>query len=29
MDTDSFIVDIKTEEIYIDLSKDLETRFDT
>ena len=29
MDTDSFIVNIKIEEIYIGLPKDLETRFDT
>ena len=27
--TDSFIVFIKTEEIYIDIGKDVETRFDT
>ena len=27
--TDSFIVYIKTEEIYIDIGKDVETRFDT
>ena len=29
LDTDSFIVYIKTEDIYSDISKDLETRFDT
>ena len=29
MDTDIFIVYIKTEDIYIDISKDSETRFDT
>ena len=29
MDTDSFIVYIKTEDIYIDIAKDFETRFDT
>ena len=28
MDTDSFIVYIKTEEIYSDIAKDVETRFD-
>ena len=29
LDTNSFIVYIKTEDIYIDLAKDVETRFDT
>ena len=29
MDTDIFIVYIKTEDIYIDISKDSEARFDT
>ena len=29
MDTDSFIVYIKTKDIYIDISKDVETRFYT
>ena len=29
MDTDSFIVYIKTEYIYINIAKDVETRFDT
>ena len=29
MATDIFIVYIKTEDIYIDISKDSETRFDT
>ena len=28
-DTDSSIVYIKTENIYVDISKDAETRFDT
>ena len=28
MDTDSFIVYIKTEDIYSDIAKDVETRFD-
>ena len=28
MDTDSFIVDVKTEDIYKDLSEDVETKFD-
>ena len=28
IDTDSFIVYIKTEDIYIDVTKDVETRFD-
>ena len=28
-DTDSFIIYIKTEHIYLDISKDIETRFDT
>ena len=27
--TDSFIKQIKTEHIYLDISKDIETRFDT
>ena len=29
MDTDSFIVYIKAEDIYIDISKDVERRLDT
>ena len=29
MDPDSFIVYIKTEDIYADIVKDVETRFDT
>ena len=29
MDTDSFIVFIKTEDIYKDIAEDVETRFDT
>ena len=29
MDTDSFIVYIKTDYIYKDIAKDVETRFDT
>ena len=29
MDIDSFIVCIKTENIYVDIAKDVETRFDT
>ena len=29
MDTDSFIVYIKTEDIYSDITKDVETRIDT
>ena len=29
MDTDIFIVHIKTENIYVDIAKDVETRFDT
>ena len=29
MDTDSFIVYIKTEDIYADIAKDVEARFDT
>ena len=29
MDTDGFIVNIKTEDIYSDISKDVETRFYT
>ena len=29
MDTGSFIVYIKTEDIFIDIAKDFETRFDT
>ena len=28
MDTDSFIVYIKTEDIYVNIAKDVETRFD-
>ena len=29
IDTDSFIVYIKTESIYVDIAKDVETKFDT
>ena len=29
IDTDSFIVHIKMEDIYKDISEDIETRFDT
>ena len=29
MDTDSFIVYIKTDHIYKDIAEDIETRFDT
>ena len=29
MDTDSFIVNIKTKHIYKNIAKDVETRFDT
>ena len=29
MDTDSFIVSIKTDDIYEDIAEDVETRFDT
>ena len=29
MDTDSFIVHVKTEDIYKDLAEDVETKFDT
>ena len=29
MDTDSFIIYIKTEDIYSDIAKDIEKRFDT
>ena len=29
MDTDSFIVYIKTDYIYADIAEDVETRFDT
>ena len=29
LDKNSFIVYIKTEDIYSDISKDVETRFDT
>ena len=29
MDTDSFIVHLKTEDIYNDIAKDVETIFDT
>ena len=28
MDTDSFMAYIKTEDIYVDIAKDVETRFD-
>ena len=29
MDTDSFIVHVKTDDIYKGITKDVETRFDT
>ena len=29
MDTDSFILHIKTDDVYTDIAKDVETRFDT
>ena len=29
MDTDSFIVHVKTDDIYNDMTEDVETRFDT
>ena len=29
MDTDSFIVHVKTEDIYKDLAEDVEAKFDT
>ena len=29
MDTDSFIVSVKTEDMYKDISKDIEKRFNT
>ena len=29
VDKNSFIVYIKTEDIYVDIAKDVETRFDT
>ena len=29
MDTDSFMVYIKTEDVYKDIAEDVETRFDT
>ena len=29
MDTDSFIVYIKTKDIYTDIAKDVEAKFDT
>ena len=29
MDTDSFILDIKVDDIYKDIAEDVETRFDT
>ena len=29
MDTDNFIAFIKTEDIYVDIAKDVETRFNT
>ena len=29
MDTDSVVVYIKTEDIYVDIAKDIETRFTT
>ena len=29
MDTDSFIIHVKTDDIYKDVAEDVETRFDT
>ena len=29
MDTDSFIVHVKTDDVYRDIAEDVETRFDT
>ena len=29
METDSFLVYIKTDDVYKDIAKDVETRFDT
>ena len=29
MDTNSFVIYIKTDDIYKDIAKDVETRFDT
>ena len=29
MDTDSFTVHVKTDDIYRDIAEDIETRFDT
>ena len=29
MDTDSLIVYMKAEDIYVDIARDIETRFDT
>ena len=29
MDTDSFIVHVRTDDIYKDIAEDVETRFDT
>ena len=29
METDSFLVHIKTDDVYKDIAKDVETRFDT
>ena len=29
MDTDTFIVDLKTDDIYKDIAEGVETRFDT
>ena len=29
MDTDSFIMNIKTEDFYMDIANDVEERFDT
>ena len=29
MDTDSFVLYVKTEDIYKDIKEDVETRFDT
>ena len=29
MDTDSFLVHVKTDDVYKDIAEDVETRFDT
>ena len=29
MDTDNFIVNVKTDDIYTEIAEDVETRFDT